>query len=203
MDETGHVGAGLLKRLLVFGRIKRSHIKNTPLSQLEDMVDGLPATSSSPSPIASSSAATSSGGIGDVISAGSTTKLNSLAPSNGSKAASSRPSRRRGGYQTGFASRDPAVRSARQKYYAALKAAGIKKPKPDSPVYIDGKLETEAFATRIKYFQEKINYMSSIKGTDNYNPTTYANQVTALKREKRDQAKYLQNPREKNKSTRS
>ncbi|MBI6710449.1 hypothetical protein YA0599_19695 [Pseudomonas syringae] len=167
------------------------------------MVDRLPATLSSPSPIASSSAATSSGGIGDVISAGSTTKLNSLVPSNASKAASSRPSRRRGGYQTGFASRDPAVRSARQKYYDALKAAGIKKPKPDSPVYIDGKLETEAFATRIKYFQEEINYMSSIKRTDNYNPTTYANQVTALKREKRDQAKYLQNPREKNKSTRS
>ncbi|WP_445380724.1 hypothetical protein, partial [Pseudomonas syringae] len=85
-----------------------------------------------------------------------------------------------------FASRDPAVRSARQKYYDALKAAGIKKPKPDSPVYIDGKLETEAFATRIKYFQEEINYMSSIKRTDHYNPTTYANQVTALKREKRD-----------------
>ncbi|MBI6818550.1 hypothetical protein [Pseudomonas syringae] len=168
------------------------------------MVDRLPATLSSPSPIASSSAATSSGDIGDVISAGSTTKLNSLVPSNASKAASSRPSRRRGGYQTGFASRDPAVRSARQKYYDALKAAGIKKkPKPDSPVYIDGKLETEAFATRIKYFQEEINYMSSIKRTDHYNPTTYANQVTALKREKRDQAKYLQNPREKNKSTRS
>jgi hypothetical protein len=59
------------------------------------------------------------------------------------------------------------VRSARQKYYAALKAAGIKKPKPDSPIYINGTLETEAFAARIKDFQEKINYRSRIEGTDN------------------------------------
>ncbi|WP_141250816.1 hypothetical protein [Pseudomonas syringae] len=88
------------------------------------------------------------------------------------------------------------MRSARQKYYAALKAAGIKKPKPDSSIYINGALETEAFATRIKDFQEKINYRSRIEGADNYNSTTYADQVAALKREKRDQAKYLQNPRE-------
>lgn len=202
VDETGHVGAGLLKKLLGLGKLKLSYSKNPPLSQLQGMVDGFPATSSSPSPIASSSAGVSSRGTGNVISANSTKKLNLLAPSHGNKAGSSRP-RKNGGSRVGFASRDPAVGSARQKYRDALTRASIKKPKLDNPVYIDGRLETETFTTRIEYLKAQINYMSSIKGSADYNRFTWKNKLLELRRERGNYAEYLKNPREEQISIRS
>ncbi|WP_244467797.1 RHS repeat-associated core domain-containing protein [Pseudomonas syringae pv. coryli] len=212
VDPSGHgkfsVITEMAKRVLNRARpiemVRAPPIKiKTPLSMLSEMVDRLPAISSSPSPIASSSAGISSRGIGNVTSANSTKKLNSLASSHGNKSAPSRPRKKKGGNQVGFASRDPIVLSARKKYRDALKSAGIQKPKPDNPVYINGRLETETFTTRIGYLEAKINYMSSIKGSAGFNRGTFYDQRSALRRERKNYIEYLKNPREEQASIRS
>ncbi|MEE1999277.1 RHS repeat-associated core domain-containing protein [Pseudomonas syringae] len=195
VDPSGHIAAGLLNKILLSGEIRRSPLTRTLLSQLSDMVDRLPAISSSPSPIASSSAAISSGSLGIGMPASSTTKLNPLAPSGVSK--------KRGGRQTSFAKRDPTVRDAREKYRAALETAGIKKHTPGTRIYIDGKREAEVFTTSIRYLETKIAYMSRNQGTANYSKRTHADHLSTLKREKRNYVEYLKSPREEQTSIRS
>ncbi|WP_256664782.1 RHS repeat-associated core domain-containing protein [Pseudomonas sp. SZ57] len=112
---------------------------------------------------------------------------------------------RRGGVREWFANRDPTVDAALKNYKQSLDDAGITKIDPGLPVYRKGQLVTEPFEAKIQYRQAQFDYVARLEreGSDRFNRSTLINKKSAVRREKRNYAKYLQNPARKNESVRS